>query len=220
LDTQLANAAMGLATDAGRNLYDAGIAAAQGLVDGLQAKQNEIRAAMERIANSMIQAIKSQLGIRSPSRIFAEIGKFSVQGMADGIRASSKFVRDAATSVGNEAADALTNSLANISDRIQNDIDTDLTITPVLDLSQVQKDASQIQGLADVIPITAATSFGQAAAISQESQVRDTQVGDAKIIEFNFEQNNTSPKTLDDVEIYRQTNNQLAQVKSTLGLTK
>jgi hypothetical protein len=98
-----------------------------------------------------------------------------------------------------------------------------VTITPVLDLSQVQKDASKIQDLSNVIPITAAASYGQAAAISDQTQASAAAQAEAdaqKVVNFNFEQKNESPKALDEVEIYRNTKNQLSQVKSALGLTK
>jgi hypothetical protein len=222
LDAQLGKAASDLGNQAGRQLYDAGIQAAEGLVKGLQNKQAEIRKTMEDIASSLVHALKHMLGIRSPSQVMMELGQFTAQGLADGITGASKLVQDAASSVGNDAADALTNSLANISSRVQNGIDTDVTITPVLDLTQVQKDASKIQDLTNVVPITAAASYGQAAAISDQTQAQAAAAAVAdsapKTIEFNFEQKNESPKALDDVEIYRQTKNQLSQVKSALGL--
>jgi hypothetical protein len=221
LDGQLAGAAGDIGKNAGNSMYNAAIQAAKGFVDGFKAEEKEIRDLMTGIAKSMVTALKSALGIKSPSRVFASIGGFSVQGLADGLTASSGLVQDAAAGVGNDAADALTNSLANVSERVQNGINTDLTITPVLDLTQVQRDASKIQDLTNVTPITAAASYGQAAAISSETQAAAAAQADATAkptIEVKLEQNNTSPKALDDIEIYRQTRNQLSQVKSALGL--
>jgi tape measure domain-containing protein len=219
LDAQLAKASSQLATNAAKALITAGDQAAQGLITGLQKRQDQIRKTMEQIAGSMIKAIKSQLGIKSPSQVFAEIGLFSIKGLADGLTSSSGLVQTAAASVGDDAANAMTKSLANISDSVQNGINTDVTITPVLDLSQAQKDARKIGDLADVIPITAAASYGQAAAISQEAQATATaKAAEQSKVEINLEQNNTSPKALSETEIYRQTKNQLSQVKSVLGL--
>jgi uncharacterized protein CbrC (UPF0167 family) len=221
LDQKLASAAATLADNAAKELYNAGQQAAIGLVKALQDKQTEIRQTMEFIAASMVDAIKKQLRIKSPSRVFAEIGAFTVQGLADGLTASTNQVTDAASSLGDEAAAALTDSLTNISERVQNGIDTDVTITPVLDLTQVQKDASKIQDLTNVTPITAAASYGQATAISSEQAAAaaaqaDSQGPQAPVVQL--EQNNYSPKALDDIEIYRQTKNQLSTVKSALGL--
>jgi hypothetical protein len=219
LDKKLAAASSKLAENAAKALVTAGDQAAQGLITGLQTRQAEIRATMESIAGTMIAAIKSQLGIKSPSQVFAEIGKFSAQGLAGGLTASSNLVKDAAAGVGDGAAEALTKSLAGISESVQNGINTDVTITPVLDLSQVRKDASEIDDLSNVVPITAAASYGQASAISEEARAAaEAQASAQPGIEIKLEQNNTSPKALDEVEIYRRTNNQLSQVKSALGL--
>jgi tape measure domain-containing protein len=213
LDSQLTAVASQLGKGAAKELYQNGIDMAKGLVDGLKQEQKDIRDIMTGIAKSMVIALKLALGIRSPSRVFAELGQYSMLGLAQGLK-------DSAPAVGDEAANALTNSLANISDRVQNGINTDVTITPVLDLSQVQKDASQLQDLSNVVPITAAASYGQAAAISNQQQAAsDAQTGGGDtIIDVKLEQTNTSPKALDDIEIYRQTKNQLSQVKGALGL--
>ena len=40
----------------------------------------------------------------------------------------------------------------------------------------------------------------------------------APSVAFNFEQNNHSPDALDEIEIYRQTGNQLAQIKGMIGM--
>jgi hypothetical protein len=220
LDSQLGSAAMNIAKKAGQDLYDAGIKAAQGLVEGLKKDKNEVKKAMEEIADQLVNAIRRKLKIKSPSQVFAKIGQFTGQGLVDGLGAASKDVQDAAGALGDGAAGALTNSLSKISDRVQDGIDSNPVITPVLDLTQLDKDVAKMPGLDNVVPITAAASYGQASAISQQSQPSDAaeEGSGEKITQVNFEQNNTSPKALDDVEIYRLTRNGLSQVKSALGI--
>jgi hypothetical protein len=77
-------------------MYGAGIKSAQGLVRGLQSQEKAIEAQMLRIAKAMQAAIKKALGIRSPSRVMAELGDYSGQGMAVGLRRSTKQVQIAA----------------------------------------------------------------------------------------------------------------------------
>jgi tape measure domain-containing protein len=216
LNAELAKQATSIANNAAEQLYKAGTEAATGFIKGLQDKQAEIRKMMEFIADSMIKSLKFRLGIRSPSRVFAELGLQSVQGMADGLKEGTTLVSNAAANVGDEAAAALSRSLAGI----QNGVDTDLTITPVLDLTQVERDASKLQDLTDVAPITAEASYGQATAISEETRVaaEEAAASAQPSIEVKLEQTNTSPKALDEIEIYRNTRNQLSQVKSALGL--
>jgi tape measure domain-containing protein len=220
MDAQLIAESTDLAKQAAYNLYQAGVDAAQGLVDGLAQKKGDLEKAMTDLADTIVNRIKSDLGIRSPSKIFAEVGRFATQGLAQGLRASSSTVANAAAEVGDDAAKALTNSLANISDLVGSEIDTDLTITPVLDLSKVANDASKLRDLTNVVPITAAASYGQASAISTETSVTMEEAAAAAQAapSFKFEQNNYSPESLSETEIYRQTNNQLSQIKRNLGL--
>jgi len=66
-------------------MYGAGIKAAEGLVKGLQSKQDAIEKQMMRIAKSMESAIKKALGIKSPSKVMEEVGDFTAEGFARGI---------------------------------------------------------------------------------------------------------------------------------------
>ena len=73
----------------------------------------------------------------------------------------------------------------------------------------------------DVAPITAAGSYGQASTISAEQArvLAEQAVVASGGAAVKFEQNNYSPEALTEVEIYRQTKNQLSQLKSALALT-
>ncbi|MDX3024076.1 phage tail tape measure protein [Streptomyces acidiscabies] len=67
-------------------MYGAGIDAANGLIKGLKAKQAAIDAQMLAIARSMSASIKKALGIRSPSRLFAdEVGQYIPPGVVAGM---------------------------------------------------------------------------------------------------------------------------------------
>jgi len=212
LNSEMLAQATNISNQAVKELYAAGIQAAQGLVDGLKAKRADLQKEMDNLADMMVRSIKRQLKIKSPSEVFAEIGKFISQGLARGLDSSDAAV--AAAQLGKD-------TLSAISSAITDDIEVDPVITPVLDLSKVQREAKNLDGLTNVTPITAAASFGQAATISAEKArvetTATTQGGQAGPT-FEYTQNNYSPEKLSDVEIYRQTKNQLAQVKSALGL--
>ncbi|MFD5057436.1 phage tail tape measure protein [Streptomyces sp. NPDC058394] len=86
---QLVGAATAAGDTAGTAMYGAGIQAANGLVKGLKSQQKEIEEQMASIGASMAKAIKKALGIKSPSRVFAdEVGRWIpagiMQGMTDG----------------------------------------------------------------------------------------------------------------------------------------
>ncbi|MFE5996776.1 phage tail tape measure protein [Streptomyces sp. NPDC056454] len=81
----LVKAAGNAGATAGNAMYGAGIHAAQGLVRGLQSEQKNIERQMLKIAVGMQKAIRKALGIKSPSRVMALIGRFIPQGLAEGI---------------------------------------------------------------------------------------------------------------------------------------
>lgn len=91
-------------------------------------------------------------------------------------------------------------------------------VKPVLDLSNVEKDAPKLQAL-----LNPTVSYSSAAVISAaKSAAKTTEETAAKTqaaTVIKFEQNNTSPKALSTVEIYRQTKNQLSQAKKVVGLS-
>lgn len=223
LDAQLLQKSTDLAKQAADNLYNAGIAAAQGLVDGLTKKKAELDAVMNSLADVMVNAIKTKLKIKSPSQVFADLGKFTAQGLAQGLQNSTGTVTDAASAMGDQATKAIKNSLSGVLDAVGSEIDPTLTITPVLDMTQLQKDASQIKDLGNnVVPITAAASYGQAATISAAQSVAATGTASEAAQgapTFKFEQNNYSPESLSEIEIYRQTRNQFSQLKGLVGIS-
>lgn len=85
LQSATQSAANGVGTAVADSMYGAGLKSAQGLVKGLQSQEAAIERQMMRIAKSMQKAIKSALGIHSPSRVFAEIGTWIPKGLAKGI---------------------------------------------------------------------------------------------------------------------------------------
>ncbi len=68
-----------------KRYYGAGVAAAKGLVKGLEAEAKKLDAAGVRMANVLVAAVKKALGIRSPSRVFTGIGDNVIRGLDIGV---------------------------------------------------------------------------------------------------------------------------------------
>ncbi|MEU0332236.1 phage tail tape measure protein [Streptomyces sp. NPDC006193] len=81
----LVKAAGQAGASAGDAMYGAGIHAAQGLVKGLKSQQKAIEKQMLSIARSMSKAIRRALGIKSPSRVMAQVGAYTAEGLRQGI---------------------------------------------------------------------------------------------------------------------------------------
>jgi TP901 family phage tail tape measure protein len=70
------------------DLYNAGIKAAKGFVDGLNSQIKALEKTMSTIAQALVKQIKKELGIKSPSRVFADIGMNTAQGYINGYMAN------------------------------------------------------------------------------------------------------------------------------------
>lgn len=68
------------------SMYDVGIQAQQGLVDGLLSDDAKLAAAAKRMTDKLTTAVKKQLGIKSPSRLFRdEVGVMVSRGVIAGM---------------------------------------------------------------------------------------------------------------------------------------
>lgn len=76
-------------------MYRAGIDAQKGLIRGLEADQAALIKAAQKLAKKIADAVRKELGIKSPSRVFMEIGKFITEGLAQGIEAGQSRVDSA-----------------------------------------------------------------------------------------------------------------------------
>ena|GEM_PF-5441301 len=99
LQAQIDKVAKQVGKNSADALYDSGKKAAQGFLKGLQAQAKEIERVMVNIAKKAVAALKKELGIKSPSRVFQEAGTDSMEGLALGVLQSSSAVMQAVTQV-------------------------------------------------------------------------------------------------------------------------
>lgn len=116
----------------------------------------------------------------------------------------------------------LTQALDMLVERLGNVDEFNPTITPVLDLSNIQRDAKAINGLLGVSAVGAEVSFNQARVISTATSARsndsDLVTANTGPSEVKFEQNIYSPTALSTNDIYRQTRSQIALAKLELEI--
>ena len=219
MDKQLKSQSKILGTNAAGYLHDVGIKAAQGVVKGLRDEKSKIYKEMEEIARGMIRALKKELGIKSPSKAFAEIARFAMEGMAKGFKDSSGIIVDSMDQAAKDALFAMRKSMRNISELVADELNPNPVITPILNLGTVQQQAAQMRTLFGNAT-TGAMSFAHASNISSmQGEMEADDIATASRMSVKFEQNNYSPDALSEIEIYRQTKNQLSQFKSALAVT-
>ncbi|MFJ4990072.1 hypothetical protein ACIP9H_40530 [Streptomyces sp. NPDC088732] len=87
-------------------LYDSGKQAGKGLLAGLAAQQKSIEKLMLSIATGMQKSIRRALGIKSPSTIFRQLGRYTTEGLALGLTDRTSMVAGAVARVTDVVAGA------------------------------------------------------------------------------------------------------------------
>lgn len=197
---------------AGRRLAFAII---DGMTGGLASGASRVIRSAANVASSAISSAMSTLGIRSPSRVFMEIGQHIDEGLALGIKNNAKQVDREIVTIADKSVSKMKDSMGRLSDTMRLDGMSDPVIKPVLDLTQFKKDAEQLD-IFGRTPIRADVSASRASVIAEDrartATLETDRVTENKV-EINLTQHNTSPETLDDVTIYRNTRSQLATAK-------
>lgn len=188
-----------------------------GVTGGIASKAWKIGSELVKGAKNGIQKLKDHLGIHSPSRVMKEIGGYMGDGLAIGIRNENDNIAEASTSMGKTAYDSLSKALDGVSDLLENDPSYQPEIKPVLDLTEIQKQANGLGSMMPAIGVTAqaANNARPAAPIAVDNSDKDSQNG---VTNITFNQTNNSPEALDAATIYRQTKTQLAMAKDKLTL--
>lgn len=126
---------------------DAGKYLVSGFADGITANTYKAAAQARAMALAAKRAAEAALDINSPSKVGYGIGDFFGQGFVNAIGDYADKSYSASSKMANSARLGLQNSISSIRDAIESDIDTQPTIRPVLDLSDVQSGASALSGM-------------------------------------------------------------------------
>ena len=192
------------------DFYNAGEYLVKGFANGINEYTWYAEAKARAMAKAAARAAEKELDINSPSKVGYRIGGFFGMGFVNSLIDYSDKSYDAGTSIAASAKEGLRRAVAKIGEFIDDGIDAQPTIRPVLDLSQVQAGAGKLSAL---------LSRSQAMKISSEIErdVTDVVQNSGSVPttgnSYNFTQNNYSPKALSRVEIYRQTRNQFSAME-------
>lgn len=124
----------------------------EGFAAGISAKMYMATAAAAAMALAAKLAAEAALGIASPSKAFYKIGGFAGQGLVNALYDYESKVYGASEEMANYATKGFSRAIAKVSDIINNGVDSQPTIRPVLDLSEVAAGANSIGGMFDMQP--------------------------------------------------------------------
>lgn len=128
-------------------LLKKGKEAIQGFINGVQEKIDDVYSWGKSIGNKILNGVKDFLGIKSPSREMAKLGRYTGQGFIVGIQSYYGNVESASAGMGKRAVSAMQSAISKVSNIITSDMSMTPTITPVLNLSEVQSGARTIGGI-------------------------------------------------------------------------
>ena len=169
---------MSTAVNSIRSYYDsfrsAGGYLALGLAAGINAQAAVAVAAATRMANAVASATRAASKIKSPSRVFYEIGSYMGQGLVNALDDYNDTVYDAGYDIADAARYGLSKAISKVSDLIENGMNTQPTIRPVLDLSNIESGAGQMEDLLSLQPSYAVA--GNIGAISAGMSYRNQNV--------------------------------------------
>ena len=99
------------------------------------------------MAESTVKAAREALDINSPSKVFKEIGSGIPEGFAMGIGTLGNKVDASVTKMASSAINSGKKAMAIVLDALNSDMDSQPTIRPVIDLTDVKTGASAISGM-------------------------------------------------------------------------
>lgn len=210
---------------------DAGKNVVEGFAEGIRNNVSIANAAARYLANQTEKTAKNELDIHSPSGVFENIGNFVTQGLdkasrkfmkvggyvvagfAQGIENNLRDSNKASEHMAQSAIKTTSDTISRLVDSINSNIDTQPTIRPVLDLSDLETGTRRIGAIfSRNQALRISSSMPQAAVDTKKPETSTTGTGMVN----QFIQNNYSPKALSRVEIYRQTKNQFSAFERTV----
>ena len=129
------------------SFHSAGSYLGDGLVAGIKSKKTAVYNAGKDMGATAAKGSKDGAKEHSPSKLTIQQGKYLGEGLIIGIKDTTKLVYKAGKNMGEYAVDSISSAISRVADTINNGIDTQPTIRPVLDLSDVSNGAATLNGL-------------------------------------------------------------------------
>lgn len=197
------------------------IAIVDGMTGGLFSGASRVISAAGEMAGRALAKAREVLDINSPSKAFRKLGDSSAEGFGDGIVRTTPYSTEAANRMGKDALNAISSTLGNFGEDVAGAMDVDPTIRPVLDLSGIKKDSSLINGMLPNPSLNTTKPAMQATSIQRDYTAAQVEAKLAvaqqpSVTNVELKQYNSSPKALSQIDIYRNTHNQLTAAKGAL----
>ena len=222
----LVNSALEGLTNTYEAFYSAGENAGAGFVDGLSKYAIKAAEVAGNMANAAVNATNKALDAHSPSKKMEKSGVWGGEGFVNGLKSMIHTVATTSFDLGETSVSYMKDAISRARAIMNDTTDLQPTITPVVDLSDVN---AKVKTMNSVFNANRGFSIGvteaKVAAVARGMTSRQNGVNvssenpqdKSSVQNFNFTQNNYSPKALSRLDIYRQTKNQFAQAKEAVS---
>lgn len=140
------------------DFYDAGAYVAAGMASGMKSKNTEIQNAANSMAAAAEAAVRAKLKINSPSKVFMAIAKSIPEGFAKGIGKFGNNIKNSTVAMSETAIGTAVKMFSGLAAMLETDVNTQPTIRPVVDLSDVKTGVGAIEGMFGFGPTVGVTS--------------------------------------------------------------
>lgn len=118
-----------------------------GFLVGFGGKTSEIRLKASDMAQIAIDSMRTTLDINSPSKVMEEIGEYTGRGFATGLSSVIPETEEASESLANSMTSSMQEALDKASEAFEAAANTEPTIKPVLDLSDIDSGMVELNGM-------------------------------------------------------------------------
>lgn len=166
----LAGAASSLRSYYG-SFHSAGSYLAQGFANGIRSGSFAAKTAATAMANAAKNAARRALDENSPSKEFYKIGAFAGQGFVNALYDYTDVSYKAGSVIADHARDGLNKAVSKAADIINSDIDTQPTIRPVMDLSDIVNGSRTMNKLlGEGAPVSVMANVGSISSMMNRNQ--------------------------------------------------
>lgn len=186
---------------------------ADAIANGVDYKAYRALSTAQRLAENMDLAIRRTLKINSPSKVGFETASYYGESIQLGLASWLSRIYDTSTELGQNLDNGLSNAIDSAMTLISERFQLHPVITPEVDADNALATVAQLNSLFDN-PRTFATASVIRARMSVPNQNGILEATPAEVnYNYDFTQNNYSPKAISRIEVYRQTNNQFTAFK-------
>ena len=182
-----------------------------GLATGIKKNQSVPIKAAEDMGKGVIKVVYKTLKIHSPSKVMSEAGMYAAKGLAEGMDDGSSLVQNSSDSLTDNMVLTMWNALEQIYDMVNNGIDTEPTIRPVLDLSSIEKGTATLDTMFSK-EYASGINTNPYRVNDADADVNGNAIGGRN---YSYTQIINSPKPVSRIDIYRDTS-QLLKRKATV----